>query len=171
MKLIPFYTIAFCTLILLSCKTQKSITKPLNSETTKSTLEKPKNILFLAIDDLKPLINAYGESQMHTPNLDRLAKMGVIFTNAHVQQAVCGPSRASIMTGMYPDHTKVWDLHTDFRASAPGLLSMPEYLITQGYETSATGKIYHQPSAAPGHDGKSWSIPHTTPDYFDEKFG
>jgi len=60
----------------------------------------PKNILFIAVDDLKPMLNVYGENQMHTPNFDRLAEMGVIFENAHVQQAVCGPSRASIMTGI-----------------------------------------------------------------------
>lgn len=130
-----------------------------------------KNILFLAVDDLKPLISAYGEKQMHTPNLDRLAKMGVIFKNANVQQAVCGPSRASIMTGMYPDNTKVWDLHTNFRESAPNLKSMPEYLISQGYETTAVGKIYHKGSSSKGHDGKSWSIPHTLPENYPKKFG
>lgn len=145
-------------LILGGCKTKQ--------ESVKLTNSKPKNILFIAVDDLKPLLNAYGESEMYTPNMDRLAKMGTIFTNAHVQQAICGASRASIMTGMYPDHTKVWDLETDFRDSAPELLSMPEYLITQGYETSATGKIYHK-----GIDGKSWSIPYSNPNYYDEKYG
>lgn len=130
-----------------------------------------KNILFIAVDDLKPLLSNYGNEQIHTPNFDRLAKMGMTFTNAHVQQAVCGPSRASVMTGTYPDHTKVWDLHTDFRQSAPDLISMPEYLISQGYETTGIGKIYHKGSAAPGHDGKSWSIPHVQPDNFDPKYG
>lgn len=150
-------------LILGSCKTNQKSVKVENS--------KPKNILFIAVDDLKPLLNAYGESQMHTPNFDRLAKMGTIFTNAHVQQAVCGPSRASIMTGMYPDHTKVWDLETNFRESAPELMSMPEYLITQGYETSATGKIYHHGSTSSGHDAKSWSVPHSDPNNYDKKYG
>ncbi|SNR78014.1 Arylsulfatase A [Lutibacter agarilyticus] len=150
-------------LILGSCKTKE--------ESVKLTNSKPKNILFIAVDDLKPLLNVYGENQMHTPNIDRLAKMGTIFTNAHVQQAVCGPSRASVMTGMYPDNTKVWDLDTNFRESAPELMSMPEYLITQGYETSATGKIYHDNSTSSGHDAKSWSIPHSNPNYFDKKYG
>lgn len=133
--------------------------------------EKQKNILFIAFDDLKPLIKAYGENQMITPNFDRLIASGVMFKNAQVQQAVCGPSRASVMTGTYPDRTKVWDLHTDFRDSSPTLLSMPEYLISQGYETTAVGKIYHKGSTAPGHDGKSWSIPHTLPENFDPKYG
>ncbi|RXP44532.1 DUF4976 domain-containing protein [Lutibacter sp. HS1-25] len=143
------------------------------SQQAKSTSEEssPKNILFIAVDDLKPLLNAYGAHQMHTPNFDRLAEMGVIFENAEVQQAVCGPSRASIMTAMYPDHTKVWDLQTNFRESAPDLISMPEYLITQGYETTGTGKIYHQGSTSEGHDAKSWSIPYVSPDYYDPKYG
>lgn len=156
--------LVLCFVVVLgSCKTIKK-------EVTTQNL-KPKNILFLAIDDLKPLLNAYGENQMYTPNIDRLANMGTIFTNAHVQQAVCGASRASIMTGMYPDHTKVWDLETDFRDSAPELLSMPEYLISQGYETTATGKIYHSGASSKGHDGKSWSIPYSNPNYYDKKYG
>ncbi len=140
-------------------------------ESKQSIKETPKNILFIAIDDLKPLLSNYGFNQMQTPNFDRLAKKGMTFTNAHVQYAVCGPSRASIMTGAYPDRTKVWDLHTDFRESAPDLQSMPEYLITQGYETTAVGKIYHKGSSAKGHDGKSWSIPHSLPDDYDPAYG
>jgi len=130
-----------------------------------------KNILFIAVDDLKPLIKAYGENQMVTPNFDKLINSGVMFKNAEVQQAVCGPSRASVMTGTYPDRTKVWDLQTDFRESSPTLISMPEYLISQGYQTTAVGKIFHKGSTAPGHDGKSWSIPHTIPENFDPKYG
>ncbi|MAZ28672.1 MAG: sulfatase [Cytophagaceae bacterium] len=133
--------------------------------------ESHKNILFIAVDDLKPILSNYGADYMHTPNFDRLAKMGVSFTNAHVQYAVCGPSRASVMTGTFPDRTKVWDLHTDFRESAPDLISMPEYMITQGYETTGVGKIYHKGSSSPGHDGKSWSIPHAQPNNYDPKYG
>jgi len=153
------------------CKTKQTTNDAVKQEVKDISSGDKKNILFIAIDDLKPLLSNYGETQMHTPNFDRLADMGMTFTNAHVQQAVCGPSRASVMTGTYPDRTKVWDLHTDFRDSAPELLSMPEYLISQGYETSATGKIYHQGSVASGHDEKSWSIPYTRPDYFDTNFG
>jgi len=161
MKILKLLFIVY-TLSLSSCIAQE----------TKNTVGKgQKNILFIAVDDLKPLIAVYGEKQMHTPNIDRLAKMGVIFKNANVQQAVCGPSRASIMTGMYPDNTKVWDLHTDFRESAPSLKSMPEYLVSQGYETTAVGKIYHKGSVAKGHDGKSWSMPYTLPSDFPSEYG
>jgi iduronate 2-sulfatase len=155
--------------IFISCNAQK--TSNASEEVKMTSTTSQKNILFIAIDDLKPLLSNYGETQMVTPNFDRLAKMGMTFTNAHVQYAVCGPSRASVMTGTNPDKTKVWDLHTDFRKSAPDLVSMPEYLISQGYETTAVGKIYHKGSSAPGHDGKSWSIPHAIPRNYDPKYG
>ena len=158
---------------LFSCKSQQSNAEKNNRNTTKNNnpANEQKNILFIAVDDLKPLLSNYGHTEMHTPNFDRLAQMGVTFTNAYVQQAVCGPSRASVMTGTRPDRTKVWDLHTDFRKSAPDLISMPEYLISQGYQTTGVGKIYHKGSASPGHDGKSWSIPHEIPDNYDPKYG
>lgn len=164
-----------CLLAITGCKSKQTATvseKP-EQAVAKETDGKKKNILFIAVDDLKPLLNSYGESQMITPNFDRLAKMGVSFTNAHVQYAVCGPSRASVMTGTYPDRTKVWDLHTNFRESAPELISMPEYLISQGYETTAVGKIYHKGSSSPGHDGKSWSINHklAKDEDYPEKYG
>lgn len=172
MEFMKKYFILIVLIAFVSCKGQQSrVSAKLESKNNSTSILKNKNILFIAVDDLKPLLNVYGETQMHTPNFDRLAEMGVIFENAHVQQAVCGPSRASIMTGMYPDNIKVWDLHTDFRDSAPELPSMPEYLITQGYETSATGKIYHQGSTSGGHDAKSWSVPYVNPEYFDSKYG
>jgi len=163
--------ILLIVLAFVSCKTTKQNTVNQSQTTTQKAVKKPKNILFIAVDDLKPLLHAYGENQMHTPNFDRLSKMGVTFTNAYVQQAVCGPSRASVMTGTRPDRTKVWDLHTNFRESAPGLYSMPEYLIKQGYETTGVGKIYHQGSVSPGHDAKSWSVPYAFPDNYDPKYG
>lgn len=159
---------------LLACNAHKGAKQNLVKDSTLVSSKHgktKKNILFIAVDDLKPLLSNYGETQMHTPNFDRLASMGMTFTNAHVQYAVCGPSRASVMTGANPDRTKVWDLHTDFRKSAPNLVSMPEYLISQGYESTGVGKIYHIPSSAPGHDGKTWSIPHQMPKKYDPAHG
>ena len=115
------YLLSLSVVILLACNAQKIKTKDTSVETKINQKQgKKKNILFIAIDDLKPLLSNYGESQMHTPNFDRLAKMGMTFTNAHVQYAVCGPSRASVMTGSNPDKTKVWDLHTYFIESSDG---------------------------------------------------
>ena len=165
--------VSIISVVLFSaCNAQKTTKeKIVSKDVVSSSAKSKKNILFLSIDDLKPLLSNYDESQMHTPNFDRLAKMGMTFTNAHVQYAVCGPSRASVMTGTNPDKTKVWDLHTDFRESAPSLISMPEYLISQGYETTAVGKIYHKGSSSPGHDGKSWSMPHQLPKDYDPAAG
>ncbi len=123
------------------------------------TLSKP-NVLFIAIDDLKPLINAYGEKQMHTPNMDRLAKMGTIFTSNYVQQAVCAPSRASLLTGMRPDTTKVWDLKTLIRDMNPNIVTIPEYFKQNGYHTIGIGKIFDQRSVDKQSDGQSWSVPY-----------
>lgn len=159
-------TLAGLLLLVFAC----SSTAPLVQQPAPPA-ERQHNILFLAVDDLKPLLSNYGHKEMHTPNFDRLAAMGVTFTNANVQYAVCGPSRASIMTGCFPDRTKVWDLHTDFRKSSEGLVSMPEYLTTQGYETMGIGKIYHKGSSAPGHDGKSWSMGHTLPNDYNTSTG
>lgn len=170
-----FQIFAIAAAVILSgCDAKKSTATATTSsaaQTASVPAGEKKNVIFFSIDDLKPLLSNYGSSQMKTPNFDRLAAMGMTFTNAHVQYAVCGPSRARVMTGTYPDKTKVWDLHTDFRESAPDLVSMPEYMISQGYETTAVGKIYHKGSSAAGHDGKSWSIPHTLPDYFPAAYG
>jgi len=118
------------------------------------------NILFIAVDDLKPNVNAYGDRHAKTPGMDRLAKEGIVFTSSYCQQAICGATRASIMLGLHPDKTRVWDLVTDFRQVNPKAVSMPEYFKSMGYETAAMGKIYHMGSTGPGHDAPSWSIPY-----------
>jgi iduronate 2-sulfatase len=118
------------------------------------------NILFLAIDDLKPILGCYGNTQIKTPNIDRLAKMGTVFMRNYVQQAVCGPTRASLMTGMRPDYTKVWDLKTRMRDINPDILSLPQHLITQGYTTQGIGKVYDQRCVDKDLDKPSWSVPY-----------
>ena len=85
------------------------------------------NILFIAVDDLKPIMGCYGNEGIKTPNIDRLAKMGTTFMNNHCQQAVCGPTRASLLTGKRPDATKIWDLKTQMRDMNPDILNLPQY--------------------------------------------
>lgn len=118
------------------------------------------NVLFIAVDDLKPLIGAYGDPVAKTPGIDRLASEGILFRNAYCQQAISAATRASLLTGMYPDKTRVWDLVTDFRKVNTAVLSLPEHFRINGYETAALGKIFHSESAGPGHDSPSWSIPY-----------
>lgn len=130
--------------------------------------ERKPNILFIAVDDLKPCFGAYGDKHAKTPGLDRLAREGVVFQNCYCQQAVCGPTRASMLTGMRPDKTKVWDLVTDFRQVNPNVVSMPQYFRSNGYETSGMGKIYH--TTGPGNDAPSWSVPYRKPESTHAKY-
>jgi len=131
------------------------------------------NILFIAIDDLKPILGCYGNTQIKTPNIDRLAKMGTVFMNNYCQQAVCGPTRASLMTGMRPDVTKIWDLKTKMRDVNPDIISLPQYLITQGYSTQGIGKVYDPRCVDADIDKPSWSVPYykTNKKYYDPTFG
>jgi arylsulfatase A-like enzyme len=129
------------------------------AKTDNKASEKP-NILFIAIDDLKPILGCYGDPIIKTPNIDRIAKNGTIFLQNYVQQAVSGPTRASIMTGMRPDYTKVWDLKTRMRDMNPDILSLPQYLITQGYSTLGIGKVYDSRCVDKKMDEPSWSVPY-----------
>jgi arylsulfatase A-like enzyme len=134
-------------------------TLPCYSQKNQSKSDKP-NILFIAIDDLKPILGCYGDKQIKTPNIDRLAAMGTVFMQNYCQQAVCGPTRASIMTGMRPDHTGVWDLKTRMRDVNPDILSLPQYLISQGYSTQGIGKVYDTRCVDKQMDAPSWSVPY-----------
>ena len=131
------------------------------------------NILFIPVDDLKPILGCYGDKEIKTPNIDRLAKQGMLFFNAHCQQAVCGPSRASLMTGLYPDSTKVWDLKTRMRDVNPDILTLPQYFKQNGYVTVGMGKTYDPRCVGPELDKESWSIPYVTPspEDYDKKSG
>ena len=131
-----------------------------NGITAQKKMDNKPNILFIAVDDLKPILGCYGNTLVKTPNIDKLAKISTVFNKNYCQQAICGPTRASIMTGTRPDVTQVWNLTTQMRDVNPNLVTLPQYLITQGYETSGIGKIYHPSSAISGVDPVSWSIPY-----------
>lgn len=122
------------------------------------TQTKP-NVLFIAVDDLKPMLTCYGQSQMLTPNIDRLASMGTVFMNNYCQQAVCAPTRASLLTGQRPDFTRVWDLKTQIRDMVPNVVTLPQYFRENGYITATIGKMFDQRSVDKGMDVRSWSIP------------
>ncbi|WP_211217418.1 sulfatase-like hydrolase/transferase [Neolewinella persica] len=110
----------------------------------------PPNVLFLAVDDLNNLLGslngAYGAK---TPNLDRLAARGVLFSNAHCQAPLCGPSRASIMTGLRPSTTGIYGMIPDneIRSDNPAtkdIVLLPEYFRNNGYHTMGIGKLFHK---------------------------
>ncbi len=101
------------------------------------------NVLFIAVDDLRPELNCYGNQIIQSPNIDTLASRGTLFERAYCQVAVCGASRASIMTGLRPETTGCWDYKTPMRVKNPDVLSMPQHFKNQGYTTLSIGKIYH----------------------------
>lgn len=117
------------------------------------------NVLFVAVDDLRPEFGAYGANYVKSPNLDRLAKAGVTFHRAYCQQAVCSPTRSSLLTGTRPDTTKVWDLVTHFRTALPDVVTLPQHFKNNGYFVQGMGKIYH----GGFDDPVSWSVPWQTP--------
>ena len=118
-----------------------------------------KNILFIAVDDLKPSLGVYGDSFAKTPHIDYLASLGTTFTNAHVQQAICAPSRVSLLTGLRPDLTEVWDLETQMRDKNPSIITLPQYYRENGFKTVGMGKIFDNRSVDKGLDKSSWSSP------------
>ena len=115
------------------------------------------NVLFIAVDDLRPELGCYGHPVVKSPNIDRLARAGTLFKRAYCQQAVCNPSRASLMTGLQPDTLGVYDLPTHFRDRKPDAVTIAQHFKTCGYYTEGIGKIFHT-----GHgnrdDKHSWSV-------------
>ena len=122
----------------------------------------PPNVLLIVVDDLKPVLGCYGDTRVFTPHMDRLATRGLVLLNAHCQQAVCGPSRASLLTGMLPDRTGVRDLETRMRDVHPDLLTLPQHFKNNGYFTRSMGKIFdgRNSDGADTQDAPSWSVPH-----------
>lgn len=116
-------------------------------------VKRQPNILFIAVDDLRPELGCYGNDYVKSPNIDRLAQDGITFMQAYCQSAVCNPSRASLLTGLRPDKIKVWDLKTDFRNNSPEVITLPQHFKNNGYHTVGIGKIYH--NTLP--DSLSWS--------------
>jgi arylsulfatase A-like enzyme len=118
----------------------------------RSTLRKP-NVLFIGVDDLRPQLGCYGKKRIISPNIDRLAGEGLLFERTYCQQAVCAPSRVSLLSGTRPDTTKIYDLNTPLRKAMPDVLTLPEHFKNNGYETLSIGKIYHHVT----DDPQGWS--------------
>lgn len=117
------------------------------------------NVLFISVDDLRPTLGCAGDPIVQSPNLDALAARGMFFNRAYCQQAVCSPSRSSLLTGRRPDTTKVYDLVTHFRKALPDVVTLPQHFKQHGYHVQGFSKIYHG-----GYDDPpSWTVPHQIP--------
>lgn len=103
----------------------------------------PMNVLFVVADDLNCALGTYGDTLVHTPNLDRLAEEGAVFTNAHCQYPLCGPSRASFMTGLYADQTRIRKNNVYLRSAVPDVVTLSQRFRQRGYEAVRIGKIFH----------------------------
>ena len=128
-----------------------------NSQLTDQQQKEKFNILFIGADDLRMNIGAYADNIAITPNIDAIANEGVMFKKAYVQFASCNASRASMLTGMYPDSINVFRLDTHFRKTAPNVITLPQHFKSNGYHTESIGKVYH--NYANIRDEKSWSVP------------
>ena len=137
------YTLA----IILGCKSEE------RKELTSIEKAKP-NILFIAIDDLRPELGSYGSEIAISPNLDKLSSQGLQFNRAYCQQAICGPSRASVLTGIRPETSGIYHNYIKFREVNPDIITLPQHFMNNGYETVYAGKIFHHGDL---DDEKSWS--------------
>lgn len=115
---------------------------------------KKPNVLFIAVDDLRPELGCYGCAQIKSPNIDKLASRGMVFTRAYCQQAICMASRASLLSGYRPDKGRIYNclsLHDD----VPDALSLNKHFLANGYEAITLGKIYHHAR----DEQEGWSRP------------
>lgn len=117
--------------------------------------ERP-NVLFLAVDDMKDWVNCLGgyEGTVFTPNIDRLAKRGTLFTNAHCPSPKCAPSRAAIMTGLRPSTTGLYDNGHWWLPNLPDVVTIPRHFRNHGYQVAGAGKIFHH--TAGNHPPNQW---------------
>jgi arylsulfatase A-like enzyme len=117
------------------------------------------NILFIAVDDLRPELGCYGAKHIQSPNIDRLASRATVFERAYCQVAVCNPSRNSLLSGCRPDTTGVFDNQHFLRSNLPDVITLPQHFKNNGYTSLSVGKIFHHSEREPGDDPQSWSEP------------
>lgn len=148
--------VAFLVCALAACSTAPQL----------ATAAEPLNVLFIAVDDLRPELRCYGATHMQTPNIDRLAAGGLLFDRAYCQVAVCNPSRNSVLSGARPDTTRILNNQTFLNTTMPDVVTLPQHFKDHGYASISLGKIFHHSEREPGDVSQAWSEPswyHGTP--------
>jgi arylsulfatase A-like enzyme len=113
------------------------------------------NVLFIAVDDMRPQLGCYGDKLVKTPHMDRLAARGVVFDRAYCQQALCSPSRISLLSGRRPSTSGIYQIGPTLRSAMPDVVTLPQHFKNHGYFARSLGKIYHVGI----DDPDSWSVP------------
>lgn len=141
-----YLLLMLCALVLVACEKKEKVT------VAEEAPSKP-NVLFIAVDDLNNWLGCLnGNSNTKTPNFDKLASQGVLFSNAHCQAPLCGPSRASLMSGLRPSTTGIYGMISDDKIrnednpATKDITFLPEYFSNNGYHTMGIGKLFHQHS-------------------------
>jgi len=126
---------------------------PRKTSSFEDTIQKP-NVLFIAVDDLRPELNCYGKNQIHSPNIDKLAESGITFTRAYCNVPVCGASRSSLLSGIRPTYNRFLQYYAQADVETPYAVTIPEHFRNHGYSTISIGKIFHTPA---DNEEKAWS--------------
>lgn len=134
------------------------------AQTNQIKPDKP-NILFIAVDDLRPELGCYGKTCIKSPNIDRLANLGVVFKSSYSNYPVCGPSRASLLSGIYPGKGRFipWNCSQDI--DVPGVVSLPMHFRNNKYQTVSLGKVYNNIEDGKGSWDIVWKPPKTTTEW------
>ncbi len=113
------------------------------------------NVLLICSDDMRPQLGCYGDATVRSPNIDRLAQRGLLFERSYVQQALCSPSRISMLSGRYPATTGIFEIGPPLRSTMPDITTVPQHFKNHGYHCRSFGKVYHVGI----DDDASWSEP------------
>jgi iduronate 2-sulfatase len=133
-----------------------------NSGEAKQSAQRP-NVLFIAVDDLRPELNCYGETHIHSPNIDKLASEGIRFNRAYCNIPVCGASRASLLTGTRPTRDRFLHYYTRVDVEMDTVPTLPQYFRQSGYYAMVNGKVFHHPGdAAESWDEEWWPPSNST---------
>ncbi|XP_052127808.1 iduronate 2-sulfatase isoform X2 [Frankliniella occidentalis] len=127
-------TYNFCMAFYLSILSVMQLCQAINDK---------QNVLFIIADDLRTSLGCYGDKSAYSPNIDFLAQQSFVFTNAYSQQALCGPSRTSLLTSRSPHHLNQYDVHQYWRVTAGNFTSLPQFFKEKGYKTISIGKVFH----------------------------